>query len=298
MVDPTRMNADELREFVSKSVPGLVEDKKEAKRRKVCFAILAYDAKLFVRTHVSLVTSILRCMMQGWEIAFINRDSDSMVARGRNYIASQFLENPQLADCSDLVMIDTDLGWVGAENGDEVVRLLSHPVDVVGGAYPYKDDSGNFPLQWPADGLMEENGLWRVKSVTPGFLRVTRKALETIVREMPWIEYKDTPNKNGQRSWMFFDNLQRSSGVYDEGYIFCERWRQVGGTVWLDPDLDLTHIGLKAYNHGTIRQWLDRKAQTFEKLESEYPGVPPLKLIKAAMGEKDVLPADDKQSAA
>lgn len=297
MTEPTRMSADQLHEFVRDAVPGLVEKKDAPVRRKVCFALLAYDAKLFVRTHVSITTSILRCIAAGWEVSFINRDSDSMVARGRNYIASQFLENPQLADCTDLVLIDTDLAWSG-ENDDAVLRLLSHPVDVVGGAYPYKDDSGNFPLRWSPDGLVEENGLWQVHAVTPGFMRITRRALDKIVKEMPWLQYKDTPDKDGQRSWMFFDNLQRPTGVYDEGYIFCERWRQVGGTVWLDPDLDLTHIGLKAYHHGTIRHWLDRKAQAFERLESEHPGVPPLKLMKAAMGEKPDLSADDKQSAA
>ena len=53
----------------------------------------------------------------------------------------------------------------------------------------------------------------------------------------------------------------------------------------LDPHINITHIGLKAYNHGTIAQWLERKAETFTQLESEYPGIPPLVLMKKAMGE-------------
>jgi hypothetical protein len=80
--------------------------------------------------------------------------------------------------------------------------------------------------------------------------------------------------------------LQRPSGVYDEGYVFAERARQSGFKIHMDPDLNLTHIGLKAYNHGTIRQWLERKAETFDRLESEFPNVPPLVLMRKAMGEK------------
>src|SRR6185503_12862721 len=219
---------------------------------------------------------------------YILREADSMVARGRSFLASQFLENPGTKDCTDLVFIDTDLSW----NGDEFVRLIEAPVDVIGGAYPYKDESGDFPLRWPSEGLFEENGLWVVQAVTPGFFRVSRRALEKVAREMPWLEFKDRGHEQGQRSWMFFDNLHRPSGIYDEGYIFCERWRQVGGKVYLDPTYNLTHIGLKSYNHGSLRDWLNRKSQTFEKLESEFPNVPPLLLMNKAMGAKIDLEAE------
>jgi len=193
------------------------------------------------------------------------------------------------------VMVDTDLAW----DGDEFIRLLEHNVDIVGGAYPFKDESGDFPLRWPADGLFEKDGLWEVQAVTPGFFRITRKALEKIAREMPWLEFKDKPTADGQRQWMFFDNKHRPSGIYDEGYIFCENARTCGLKTYLDPDLNLTHIGMKAYNHGTLRQWLDRKSETFETLVSEYPNVPPLKLMKKAMGEKvDLTDAEAKDSAA
>lgn len=294
MTDPLKMTAEQVHEFANTNTPGIVETKPASEQKRVCMAMLAYDARVHTRTHMCLMQAVMQAAGQGWGVTFAHRDSDSMVARGRSYLASQFLENPTLAACTDLVFIDTDLAW----DGDEFLRLCTHPVDVVGGAYPFKDESGDFPLRWPPDGLMEENGLWNVHAVTPGFFRVTRKALEKIAREMPWLEYKDKPNANGQRSWMFFDNIQRPSGVYDEGYIFCERWRQVGGKVWLDPDLNLTHIGMKAYNHGTIRGWVDRKAADFDKLESEFPGVPPLKLMKKVMGEKIDLGAEQAVSAA
>src|SRR5690349_20691753 len=199
MTELTKLAADEVHKLARASS---VEAEKKPARRRIAMGILAYDAKLYVRTHMCLMTAVMQCAAQGWDVSFIHRDSDSMVARVRNYIASQFLENPQCAHCTDLVLVDTDLAW----EGDEFVRLCSHPVDVVGAAYPYKDDSGNFPLRWPSDGLMEENGLWQVQAVTSGFMRITRKALEKVANEMPWLQYQDTPDKHDQRSWMFFDN--------------------------------------------------------------------------------------------
>lgn len=282
----TQLSAEEIRDFMGQHIPpGIIDEKpKQPQQKRICFGLLSYDAKVYTRTMMCLVQGIMQCAAKGWGVTFILREADSMVARGRSFLASQFLENPGSKSCTDLVMIDLDLEW----KGDELIRLLSHDVDIVGGAYPYKDESGDFPLRWPADGLFEENGLWQVQAVTPGFFRVSRNALEKIVREMPYLEFRDRGNPEGQRSWMFFDNLHRPSGIYDEGYVFCERARQSGFKIYLDPDLSLTHIGLKAYNHGSLRQWLDRKSQQFEQLESEYPGVPPLKLMQKVMGDKTV----------
>lgn len=282
-MDLTKLSAEELNEFAKQNLPpDFVNPDTKKIQKKICLGILAYDGKIHCRTMMCLFDAITRCAAEGWGFTIILRESDSMVARGRSFLASQFLENEDSKDCTDLVFIDTDLSW----RGDEFVRICKPDVDILGGAYPFKDESGDFPLRWPADGLMAQDGLWMVQAVTPGFLRISRRVLERIARDMPWLEFRDRANANGQRSWMFFDNLQRPTGVYDEGYVFCERARSVGFQTYMDPTLNLTHIGLKAYNHGTIQGWLDRKSQTFEKLESEFPEVPPLLLMKKAMGEK------------
>ena len=283
MTNLTALGADEIKEYMKDSLPpGLVEEEKVPDKKKVCLGLLSYDGKIHCRTMMCMVQAVIQCMSKGWGFTYILRESDSMVARGRSFLASQFLENPETKDCTDLVFVDTDLTW----DGDEFIRLLEHPVDVVGGAYPYKDESGDFPLRWPADGLFEENGLWIVQAVTPGFMRITRKALLKIAKEMPWLEFKDRGAPEGQRNWMFFDNIHRPSGIYDEGYIFCERWRTVGGKTYLDPSFKFSHIGMKAYSHGTLREWIDKKAALYDKLESEYPEIPPLRLMQAAISGK------------
>lgn len=246
--------------------------------RKICVGLLSYDGKMHCRTAMSLMQAVMQCAAQGWGFTYVLREGDSMVARGRSFIASQFLENPQSKDCTDLVFIDTDLYW----DGDDFMKLCSHNVDMVGAAYPYKGDDGNFPLRWNSQGLMEENGLWIVQATTPGFLRVTRRVLERITVECPWLEFKDN-GSGGMRSWMFFDNLARHNGVYDEGFVFAEYARQCGFTPYMDPDLNLTHIGQKAFNHGTIRQWLMKKAERAEKLIHDHPSIPPLNLAGMVM---------------
>jgi hypothetical protein len=290
--NPTTMSAEDLQRYLEQNAP----PPNPNQDKRICLGLLAYDGRIYTRTMMCLLNSVAACAAKGWGFTVIMRDGDSMVARGRSLMASQFIENPASKTCTDLVMVDTDLAWDGEADANEFIRLCSHNVDVVGGAYPFKDESGDFPLRWPPDGLMEENGLWEVQAVTPGFCRITRKALEKIAREMPWLEFRDKPTAHGQRQWMFFDNKPRPTGVYDEGYIFCENWRTVGGRTYLDPDLNLTHIGPKAYNSGTIRGWLERKGKIIDKLHSEFPGVPPLILGKAAMGEQVDLEAEQAKA--
>lgn len=293
-VELTKLSRKEIDEFVKENLPpGFVEEPKQPDQKRICVGLLGYDGTIQLRTAMCLLQALIQCAEQGWGFAYVLREGDSMVARGRNILASRFLEDPSLANCTDLVFIDTDLSWAG----DEFVKLCSHNVDVVGGAYPYKDDTGDFPLRWPADGLFEENGLWQVNAVTPGFFRVTRKALDTMAKQMPWLEFKDRANPEGQRSWMFFDNVHRTNGIYDEGYIFCERWRTLNGKVYLDPDLNITHTGMKGFNHGTVRGWLEKKGQDFDRLTSEYPEIPPLVLMNKAMGVKVDLEAEQAKLA-
>lgn len=281
----TQFSADELREYMAQNAPELLDkpqdqEKPAPAKKRICVAILSYDGRIVLRSALCLPQIAVKVAQEGWDICFIHRDGDSMVARGRNFLASQMLSNPNLEGYTDLVFIDTDLAF----KPDDFIRLCKHDVDVVGGCYPYKHDDGNFPLRWPSHGLCEDNGLWEVAAVTPGFLRITRRALAMIAAEKPWLEFKDRGGFPGQRFWMFFDNIQRPQGVFDEGYVFCEHWRSLGGTVYMDPDIEFEHIGLKSYKHGTIREWLDKKAAALSHLESEYPHVPPLKLLQKTMG--------------
>ena len=283
-----RATPDELKAFAAKHAAKLeppapnVLDLRTLPKRHVCVALLSIDAKMFCRSAVSLLQAAVRCGDLGWGFTYILRESDSMVGRGRSQLASRFFIEEGTKDCTDLVFVDTDVYW----DADEFMRLMSHEVDVVAGAYPFKNESGNFPLRWPSQGLLEQNGLWIVQAATPGFLRIRRQALARMVTEMPWLEYTDAHGDAAHRCWMFFDNLHRANGIYDEGYVFCERWRGVGGTVYVDPKIHLKHIGLKVYDHGTLEQWNQRKTAEVQNLNLKYPNVDVMTLFNKSQGFK------------
>jgi GT2 family glycosyltransferase len=44
-----------------------------------------------------------------------------------------------------------------------------------------------------------------------------------------------------------------------EDYAFCERFRAAGGTIWLRPDIVLTHVGSHVFTGGNLLDILEPK---------------------------------------
>lgn len=270
---PDGVPNEELREF-ARGV-SFEDSPPPEQARKVCVALLSHDGRGECRTFLSIIQGLAALSAAGWQTMLTLREGDSMVARGRSVLASEFLLKPEMADCTDLLFIDTDLTF----DGPALARILSHDVDVVAGGYPYKNDKGTFPVRWSSDGVFEHNGLWIMQGVTPGFLRIRRQALEKITVELPFLKF----DNEGSPAWMFFDNLHRPNGVYDEGFIFCEHWRSVGGTVFIDPDIEIGHIGRKIYQPGTVRQWMMNAQAKIPEANTKYPHVHPTELLRHLM---------------
>jgi hypothetical protein len=208
--------------------------------RKIFIAVPAYSGEVTVPTMTSLLRARDEARGQGWECTIETRPGDSMVHRGRNVMLTDFLES----DASDLVFWDAD---VAAAPG-AFLRLVSHPVDFVGGVYPFRQDPEGYPLRAigpliedAATGLMTNAEL----GLPAGFLRVTRAGLERMVAAHPELWARE---RSGRRIVWLFDFALIDHEPFSEDFVFCRRWREAGGVVWLDPDLTLHHTGQKTFS--------------------------------------------------
>jgi hypothetical protein len=55
---------------------------------------------------------------------------------------------------------------------------------------------------------------------------------------------------------------------YGEDYSFCRRWRDMGESIWVDPEIKMGHVGFKTF-FGCWGDWLRERAQrqALEQLE-------------------------------
>jgi hypothetical protein len=173
----------------------------------------------------------------------------SNLPRARNEIAARFLAS----GFDDLVLVDDDMGW----GANSVVRLIASPQPVIGGVGRKRVDKPQTdPDTWCArflDGAergLEQDamGAVRVARVGTGFLKVSREVFERLIAAHP--EWKrpgraDMPDDVRAHYYQFF--RFDDGDELGEDYVFCERWRAVGGDIWIDPSIALMHVGEKEY---------------------------------------------------
>jgi hypothetical protein len=182
------------------------------------------------------------CMYKCWA-------GDSLLPHARNALLADFLTT----ECTDLVWIDADISW---EPG-MFSRLLSHDVDLVAGAYRHKREPESYPVNWlpkPELWADPETGLLEVADVPMGFTRMSRAMAQKMSDAYSMLAYRhhSAPDLDCR---CLFDLELINGGYFGEDYVFCQKWRGLGGKVWIDPDLTLTHHGMAGYE-GSIGKWL------------------------------------------
>jgi hypothetical protein len=80
--------------------------------------------------------------------------------------------------------------------------------------------------------------------VGAGFLRIRRDALEILAAAYP--EKVEPGDGSGLDSvhWLF-DAGPINGHFWGEDLSFCLKWREQGGYIWIDPNINFTHSGIK-----------------------------------------------------
>jgi hypothetical protein len=210
-------------------------------------AVPAYDGKVTVETARSLLNEQMVAAGAGVEFKAVFLPGCSLITHARNQMAQDFLDS----EADRLVFIDSDVSW---EPGN-LIRLASHPVDFVGGAYRLKQEPESYPVGWaeaPELWADPDTGLLEVASVPGGFLSLSRTVFERLRAAHPDRGYTHYQFQGHG----YFHAPIHDGRLYGEDTAFCADWRATGGKVWLDPELTLTHVGGHTAFVGNIGSWL------------------------------------------
>lgn len=196
----------------------------------------------------ALASTLLFLQEQGIRVTFQFVVGSSVVHKARNELVAYFLKS----DFTDLLFIDDDMQW----SPEAVVRLLGSDKALIGGAGRMRCQKPNSdpavwcwrPLRGPDGELtQDEMGAVEVRGFGAAFMLINRRVFDTMVGVHP--EWK----RDGAADWPadirahyleFFTQSERDEvGELSEDYAFCHRWRRLGGRVWVDPTINLGHVG-------------------------------------------------------
>jgi len=229
---------------------------KSAKR--VMIAMPNYTGMVDMLTLRSLCADVADLAQHGIAASLIDEIGNGLIGDVRAKFVSRFLADKQF---THLMMIDDDVSWVtGSIRG-----LLNAEEDFVCGLYPRRsdpltfnfrsDDETNGNLSVNDKGLIE--GIWAVPA---GFMLLSRACCEKMVEAYSNLIFESEKVKDvngnevgGYTAHAVFDPyfLEQGNGrppvKLGEDYAFCQRWKDIGGKIYVDPAVIMGHTGRKTF---------------------------------------------------
>lgn len=209
-----------------------------------------YDGKVQVEVVKALLQERTAAQFLGDDLMIEFLSGCSHPAVGRNQLAQAFMDS----NCDRLVFLDSDVTW---QIGD-ILKIAHYPVDFVGGCYRFKKPGEEYPIHWLPDpdlkGLHSNSlGLIEVAALPGGFMSLSRNVFHQIRAAHPERAF----NFQGHEMFGYFAMPLIDGQPSGEDGFFCKTWRDLGGEIFLDPMLELTHWDSKPVPYkGSIGNWL------------------------------------------
>jgi hypothetical protein len=243
---------------------------------KICILTPCYAGQCHVNYVISLMNTIdlFQKIGIGYSIEFCK--NDSLVSRARNNLIARAMSDYAV---THILFIDNDITWFPAD----IIKLLLSDKEVVGGIYPLKTYDWSkikdprfiqetlnrknssdlrdrisdekmlkynllkYNVNYLEPILHIEQNLARVKHIATGFMMLKRGCIETMMNMHKETKYKDDvgflqENENDM-AYALFDCGVREGHYFSEDWLFCDRWTKLGGNIWIDVTVNLTHTG-------------------------------------------------------
>jgi hypothetical protein len=109
----------------------------------------------------------------------------------------------------------------------------------------------NYNVNYVSSNINIENNIAKVKHIATGFMMIKRDVIEKMSKAFPSTKYTDDisflrPEEN-KFAYALFDCGVEDDHYYSEDWMFCHRWTKMGGSVFIDVTINLTHTGIEDY---------------------------------------------------
>jgi len=243
-------------------------------KAKILVGTPCYGGMCFVGYVASLMTSKEYLRTKGIQLETCFLTNESLIPRGRNTIVAKFMDDPSF---THLLFIDADITWSHVS----IERLVSHDKPLVGALYPKKGysweklEKAKDLIKEPFDAQAQQevksrlmnyvvnytedrqvvNGLLKVKHIGTGFFLVKRETVQAMMNKYTELKYDDDINilNDSENKWLYalFDcevhKLGAKTHYLSEDYLFCKRWQDMGGDIYADVTIPLTHTGTHSF---------------------------------------------------
>jgi hypothetical protein len=213
--------------------------------------------------------------------------NDSLVSRARNNLIAKAMSNPEV---THMLFIDSDITWDPVDiiklliadkalvGGSYPLKkynwetIMDNPLTSLQNIINRKNNSQlknvitdeqmlrynlvRYNINFLDSYLTIENNLAKVRHLATGFMMIKRNTIVQMSKAFPQTKYTDdvgflTGSEN-DFAYALFDCGVEEGHYFSEDWLFCHRWMKMGGNIYLDVSINLTHTGLEDYRGSFI----------------------------------------------
>lgn len=145
------------------------------------------------------------------------------------------------------------------ENADAQIKQIVTLEDFI------RYNTLHYNVNFKTDYMPIQNNLCSVKHIATGFMMIRREAITKLMEAFPSTKYVDdvhflNPEEN-EYAFALFDCGVEDGHYFSEDWMFCHRWSNLGGEIFMDISIPLTHSGTEDFK-GFIFPTLTFRKQT------------------------------------
>ena len=206
--------------------------------------------------------------------------SDSLVSRARNNLVAKAMNDPEM---THIFFIDNDITWdpfdiiklliadkpiiggiypLKTYNFNRIVPTEQNPnpvqriIDTKNASQLSKINNQDaiqmnmlrYNVNYISNQIKIEKNLTQVKHIATGFMMIQRSVIEKMSNAYASTKYTDDVNflipEENKFAYALFDCGVVDDHYLSEDWMFCNRWSTLGGELWIDITINLTHTGI------------------------------------------------------
>jgi hypothetical protein len=216
----------------------------------------AYSGEVSLGFLSSLLPTIELLRGEGMSWSFRAVAHMPLIGHARAQLVAQFLHS----DADRFLMVDADCSWEAAA----VPRLVGLDLDFIAGVAP-AGLGEHFDIPAHYFGRPEPNGLLRAERVGGAFCLFKRAVFERMHAAYPELH---VPGPD-PHLYALFNPTLAADGWHGEDIALCDRWRALGGEIWIDPRLVLSNAR-RVFTRGCLADALAAAGQRSGPKERLY----------------------------
>jgi len=240
--------------------------------------IPCYGGMVSEPTMTSFLRFILLAQQAGLNWSLDTMVNESLVTRARNNLMAKMMTNPA---ATHFMFIDADIRF----QPESILQMIACDKEVIGGLYPKKALPVNYVINLKPETKIQGD-IFTVDTTGTGFLLFKRSVYEKMIAQFPETKYVDDVGLGKQYEPMMysiFDCKIDARGHYlSEDWLFCRRWQDMGGEIWVHSKVLLNHIGHYEFQGDLSKiDVIDKAKNQFHGQDSGLPAGAPAALADA-----------------